>query len=587
VKNRKLERKCRAAVLGAIAWMALGAGVCSAAVHFDFEQKYFNEPGYPVLDHFLLEEDGVIHLFYLRGNPAVNIGHATTTDLIHWQYEEPLLSIGPWDDKAMWAPHLIKQDNTWWMFYTGVPLSLAQQSGVAVGSNLYTWFKIPFPLYHPSTSWAEWTPTGFAHGRDPHVIEYNGKFYMFVTAKTFTNKGAVACAESVDLLNWTDIGPVFVNTTWHVLESVFIMWRNNKWHMFFTEETINGTSHMSSDSLFSGWDISNRRIIDIGHAPQISTMASGAEIFSRHLVYNDHHGLQLYNLRMDTLTWIGDIPAPVKPWALKNDWTVIEGSAFALQPTFKDNAFVRTGSEDPGIVGDSWIATYESYTGPMGFGASGQSQGDTPTGIIRSNPFSITRNSFSLLVGGGNYPGECYVALVDRDSGQVLFSETGRGTDVMDRRYWDVRDLIGTTVYIEIADLSSAPMGHINVDDIIESSINVSGDTGTGANKSRSKFANTAPNDNVTALRQNTPNPFNPSTTIPFELAREAHVRLVVFDVSGRRVDTLVDSRLTPGTHRVVWNGPSPQGAVRSGVYFYRLSVDGNIVQTRKMVLVE
>lgn len=566
--------------------VAAGAHVCPALVHFDFEQKYFNEPGYPILDHFLLEEQGVYHLFYLRGNPAVNIGHAITTDLVHWQYEPPVLQPGPWDDLAMWAPHLVRRDDVWWMFFTGVNLSFSQQSGVALGGDLYDWFKVPFPLYHPSTTWAEWTPSGFAHGRDPHVLEYNGQYYMFVTAKTFTNRGAVACAVSNDMLNWTDIGPVFVNDTWHVLESVFIMPRNGKWHMFFTEETINGTSHMWSDSLLSGWDLANRRIIDIGHAPQVSTMSSGAEIFSRHSVYNDRHGVQMYNFRLDTLSWIGDIPAPSKPWALEKDWYVVSGSAFALQPTFLNNPYVRDGVTQPGFVGDSWIGTYESFTGPMGFGASGQYQGDAPTGMIRSYPFSITGNSISLLVGGGNYPDECYVALVDHDTGEVLFKETGRDTDTMDRREWDVRNLIGKTVHIDIADLSSATMGHINVDDIVESGSNVGDAVGEGKSKSRSHMAPSARTGYVTALGQNVPNPFNPATTIPFELAREAQVRLEIFDVGGRHVDTLVDHRLPAGVHSAAWN-PKARTRVSSGVYFYRLRVDGKVVQTRKMVLVE
>jgi hypothetical protein len=566
--------------------MVLGAGVCPAMVHSDFEQKYFNDPGYPVLDHFLLEEDGVYHLFYLRGNPAVSIGHATSDDLIHWNYETPLLSPGPWDTKAMWAPHLVRAKGSWWMFYTGVTLENSQLSGVAIGSSLYDWFKFPFPLYHPSTSWAEWTSTGFAHGRDPHVIEHDGRYYMFVTAKTWTNKGAVAGAVSDDLINWADIGPIFVNTTWHVLESVFIMQRNDKWHMFFTEETINGTSHMWSDSLLTGWDLANRRVIDVGHAPQISPMADGTEIFSRHLVYNDNHGELLYNLRFDTLTWIGDIPAPVKPIA-PLEWNVVQGGAFALQPTFKDNAYVRTGSPHPGFVGDSWINTYESYTGPMGFGAPGQFQGDGATGIIQSAPFIIEGNSFSLLVGGGDYPGECYVALKDAGTDEVLFSETGRGTETMDRRYWDVRNHVGRTCYIEVADLSTAVMGHINVDDIIESGSNVSDEVGDGNSKARSRLNPTAQRGFVTHLGQNTPNPFNPSTTIPFELATEARVQLAVFDVAGRRVQTLVDTRLAPGTHRVEWSGPAQAGAARSGVYFYRLRVDGRVVETRKMVLVE
>ena len=90
-----------------------------------------------------------------------------------------------------------------------------------------------------------------------------------------------------------------------------------------------------------------------------------------------------------------------------------------------------------------------------------------------------------------------------------------------------------------------------------------------------------------TRLLPNSPNPFRPSTTIAFELAgpgRQA-VRLAVFDVTGRRVKTLVDEPLSPGRHEVSWNGCGVDGRrVAAGVYFYRLAA-GSTDVTRKMVI--
>jgi subtilisin family serine protease len=83
------------------------------------------------------------------------------------------------------------------------------------------------------------------------------------------------------------------------------------------------------------------------------------------------------------------------------------------------------------------------------------------------------------------------------------------------------------------------------------------------------------------------PNPFNPLTTIRYELGRSSEVTLEVFSISGRKVRTLVDSeRLAPGLHRATWDGRDRSGRpVASGAYFYRLGVDGE-VETRKMILV-
>ncbi len=87
-------------------------------------------------------------------------------------------------------------------------------------------------------------------------------------------------------------------------------------------------------------------------------------------------------------------------------------------------------------------------------------------------------------------------------------------------------------------------------------------------------------------LDQNVPNPFNPSTRISFTSPRAAHVNLTVFDVTGRRVATLVDEFRGPGRWLVPWNGTSATGVpVASGVFYYRLRI-GNDSIARKMVVV-
>jgi hypothetical protein len=87
--------------------------------------------------------------------------------------------------------------------------------------------------------------------------------------------------------------------------------------------------------------------------------------------------------------------------------------------------------------------------------------------------------------------------------------------------------------------------------------------------------------DGLTAF----PNPFNPSTTISFELAKAGHVRLDIFNVNGALITTLADEAREAGRHDVLWNGKDSKGAsVASGIYFYRLRANGE-VQTKKMML--
>jgi hypothetical protein len=89
-------------------------------------------------------------------------------------------------------------------------------------------------------------------------------------------------------------------------------------------------------------------------------------------------------------------------------------------------------------------------------------------------------------------------------------------------------------------------------------------------------------------LHQNTPNPFNPATTVRYEVPDPgAVVSLRVYDVSGRLVGVLKDGFVGPGPQTAVWDGKNVDGRrVSSGVYFYRLSTLG-FDQTRKMVLLK
>lgn len=84
------------------------------------------------------------------------------------------------------------------------------------------------------------------------------------------------------------------------------------------------------------------------------------------------------------------------------------------------------------------------------------------------------------------------------------------------------------------------------------------------------------------ALHQNYPNPFNPTTTISYQLSAISDVRLTIYDVLGRKVETLVNSRQAPGGHSVVFNGRG----LASGVYFCLLQSEGHTL-LRKMILMK
>jgi hypothetical protein len=89
------------------------------------------------------------------------------------------------------------------------------------------------------------------------------------------------------------------------------------------------------------------------------------------------------------------------------------------------------------------------------------------------------------------------------------------------------------------------------------------------------------------ALYQNYPNPFNPVTTLSFVLDRPSAVTLTIYDVTGRRIATVIDEPMSEGPHDVLWESTDIGGhTLSSGVYFYRLKA-GNRTMTKKMVLLK
>ena len=92
---------------------------------------------------------------------------------------------------------------------------------------------------------------------------------------------------------------------------------------------------------------------------------------------------------------------------------------------------------------------------------------------------------------------------------------------------------------------------------------------------------------NITTLKGNYPNPFNPETTINFALSNPGHVRIDIFNIRGSFVKTLVNADMLQGEHTVVWNGLDNSGhQVSSGVYFYQMKTN-DYSSIKRMVLMK
>ena len=104
--------------------------------------------------------------------------------------------------------------------------------------------------------------------------------------------------------------------------------------------------------------------------------------------------------------------------------------------------------------------------------------------------------------------------------------------------------------------------------------------TTTGGSIGINNLSNEVPSSY--SLSQNYPNPFNPTTKVKFNVAKTGEVKIIVYDIIGRLVLTLVNENLQPGTYETTFDG----SMLNSGVYFYKISA-GDFIQTKKMILLK
>ena len=89
------------------------------------------------------------------------------------------------------------------------------------------------------------------------------------------------------------------------------------------------------------------------------------------------------------------------------------------------------------------------------------------------------------------------------------------------------------------------------------------------------------------SVKPNYPNPFNPVTTLRYDLPEDTNVNITIYDIMGRQISTLVSSKQTAGYKSVQWNSTNDKGApVPAGLYQYTIEA-GQYRQTNKMVFLK
>jgi hypothetical protein len=566
-----------------------------ALVRIDFEQAYYVHPGRQVWDFSILREGETFHIFYHTipetdpgASNADTLWHSSSDDLRHWAAPHPVITSGPasWKAEAVWAPDVVRLPGAglWMMAYTGCDGGLNQRIGMAYSPDLSNWVESDInPVVQPDSTQYIWSSTGmWSDFRDPFVYQSGNLWHMLVTAKKQLDvpTGVVYHATSADLVNWSDVGPLFTHDgdqRWRVLESCQYHVIGQTHHLLFGEFDTSGVTVLSAASP-DGWTMADRRLLDYGYAPEVDEIEPGVWLYARLAPYLRADDTTLaYVVRADTLTHAADGSdlAVFRPHPLDRDWAYRIGTANLGNPVFEDNPVWR-GEPSVGHVGHGWYGSAEYYQGPLsGRGAPGTRLGDSVTGRLESRPFTVTGNRMRLLVGGGHYPETCYVALVDTASGEILLSETGHGADTMTPRQWDLRPFAGRVCRIDIVDAESGVMGRINVDEIVEEM------------DLPAPVADLPRGGAVRAWRA-APNPFNPATTIAFELDRARDVTVSVHDLRGRLVWRSAVLAGAAGPNAVTWRGQTTAGRpAPAGSYVYRIAAAGARPVTGKISLVK
>jgi hypothetical protein len=607
-------------LLGALCILLIWPPAARALLLADFEQPYFIETmGILCKDHAVVKHEGLYHVFYIQSLPPDGhflrkeqwFGHITSPDLRHWTRQDSVLSVDipnppAWEAEFVWAPKIIKDpsSNDWLMYYTGATAGLTQQTGLASTYDLFHWYRwAGSPLYHPG-SWAIWNPAEWSNCRDPELFHEEGssQWYLLNSVSVAPDSlGGISYALSYNLGPWMDRGAFFVNDSENVLESVQLVKRGGYYHLFFTEGGEQQISHIPSPSFTGGWSKANRTYIDAGQACEITSIPGEPELWSHHSALELRDGTRFY-LRFGEIAFDEPGAAPTISYndGFAENWTVVFGSAFSHQPTWGDNPYERSGVPT-GMEGNSYVATYEFFATPDYY-PPGRIQGNVPTGMVRSDDFTVSGDRLRLLVGGGNQPALTFVALVRASDHRILCWETGTGSHGLTPRLWNLSSLAGQTVFLVIADLSSADWGHIAVDSI-EEYIRTAQDPQPpttpmtagpylGQVLSDAGFGWTAvpalPAPGAGHLLAPYPNPFNPSTRLRYELSAGGRVVLDILDAQGRALRSLLDEELSAGPGFVAWDGRDSQGnRLPSGVYFARLRVDGRDLGRQKLLLLK
>lgn len=249
---------------------------------------------------------------------------------------------------------------------------------------------------------------------------------------------------------------------------------------------------------------------------------------------------------------------------------------------FEGTTFPPTGWQTINVSGNvEWIVGYFAHTGAKAAVCAWQATGVGEDWLITPRWNIQTGDSLVFWLRPffvGHPPDSLAVRVSATDSNissfttRILYIAEGNGyptTTVYQRYAASLNQFAGQGIFIAFKHMDQNGDG-IFIDDI---SVERVGPVRiTELNQIPSRYE----------LYQNYPNPFNPTTIIKFQISKLSDTKIIVFDVLGKEVRTLVNERLQPGTYETTFDGST----LNSGVYFYIMTA-GNFTETKRMVLIK
>jgi len=259
-------------------------------------------------DFWFLHGPDALHLYYLilgsdvrHGFRNEGIGHATSTDGLHWTEQEPIMyrgGPGAFDEAAIYTGSAIERGGRYYTLYTGLGAAdHLQRSGLLVSDDLWHWERVSEdPVLKPDARWYEvaedWTGGKWVSWRDPWLWNNpeDGMCYAFVTATERRDaprhaRGCIGLARSRDMRRWEVLPPVSAPALFHDHEVPQVFELGGRWYLIYLmclwrysdlawrtrshDRWLEGTYYLVSDHPLGPWRVPEHDVLAgcRNHAP--------------------------------------------------------------------------------------------------------------------------------------------------------------------------------------------------------------------------------------------------------------------------------------------------------------------------------